>query len=82
MDKITLKWIKSTLANDENSSDEEIVTFFMEEGKMSEEEARAWVAKRTFYSMNIVMHDEDSKDIGIYDPKASIIKPLWISFLL
>ena len=76
MDKITLKWIKSTLANDENSSDEEIVTLFMEEGQMSEEEARAWVAKRTFYSMNIVMHDEDSNDIGIYDPKASIIKPL------
>ena len=76
MDKITLKWIKSTLANDENSSDEEIVTFFMEEGQMSEEEARAWVSKRTFYSMNIVMHDEDGNDIGIYDSKASIIKPL------
>jgi hypothetical protein len=76
MDKTTIAWIKSTLANDEYSSDEEIITYFMEEGQMSEEEARSWVAKRSFYSMNLVIEDDDGNDIGIYEPKSRTINPL------
>jgi hypothetical protein len=76
MDKTTLKWIKSTLANDEYSSDEEMVAYFMQEGSITEEEARNWVAKRNFYSMNLVIEDEGGKDIGIYDPKDCVVNPL------
>ena len=74
MDKTTIAWIKATLSNDENASDEELITYFMEEGPMSEAEARFWLAKRDFYMMNIVMHDDDGNDIGIYDPKTRTIK--------
>jgi hypothetical protein len=58
------KWVKSILSNDENSSDEELVTQLMSEGKMTEEEAKKWVSKRDFYLNNIVMDDGT-----IYDPR-------------
>jgi hypothetical protein len=57
-------WIKSVLSNDETSSDEELVTHFMHEGKMTEKEARMWVSKRDFYLNNIVLDDGT-----VYDPK-------------
>lgn len=42
-------WVLDTLCNDENVSDEEMVTYFMEEGNVSEEQARSWVAEREYY---------------------------------
>ena len=50
-------WIKATLTNDEYSSDEEMMQYFITEGPMSKKEAELWVAKRSYYSMNIVMDD-------------------------
>jgi hypothetical protein len=55
MDMQTENWIKSTLSNDEYSSDEELIEYFMTEGPMSKEEAEKWVAQRSFYMNNIVM---------------------------
>jgi hypothetical protein len=41
--------IKQILANDEASTDAELVEHFMTEFQMSREEALAWVAKRNDY---------------------------------
>ena len=60
-------WIKSVLSNDEDSSDEELVAYFMKEGPMSEEEARQWVAKRKFYLNNIVFNDG-----SVYNPDVKV----------
>lgn len=57
LDKQTEKWIKATLSNDEYSTDEEMVEYFMTEGKLTKEEAQKWVAQRSFYMNNIVMDD-------------------------
>ncbi len=62
-------WIKAVLSNDEYSSDEEIVTYFMQEGELTSEEAQAWVAKRDFYRNNIVMNDGT-----VYDPRTGHAK--------
>ncbi len=43
------EWVLDTLCNDENDSDEEMVAYFMEEGNVSKEQARAWVAERGYY---------------------------------
>lgn len=59
-------WILAVLSNDEYSSDEEIVTLFMQEGGLTEQEARAWVEKRDFYLKNIVLDDGT-----IYTPSAA-----------
>lgn len=58
------KWIKSVLSNDEYSSDEELVTYFMQEGNLTEDEAKAWISKRSFYLNNIVLDDG-----MVYDPR-------------
>lgn len=47
MDRITRKWVDAVLANDEVSSDEELVQYFMVEGTMTEANARAAVALRS-----------------------------------
>lgn len=57
------KWIRSVLSNDEYSSDEELVKYFIEEGKMSEKEAKGYVAKRNYYLCNIVLDNGE-----IYKP--------------
>jgi hypothetical protein len=46
MDEKTIFWIKQTLANDENSSDEEMLEYFVKEGGLSQHEATRWVALR------------------------------------
>ena len=46
MDAKTKQWIKSTLSNDEYSSDEEMLEYFMKEGPLSYEEAARWLALR------------------------------------
>lgn len=43
------EWVLDTLVNDEVSTDEEMVAYFMQEGSVSEEQARAWVAERAYY---------------------------------
>ncbi len=42
------RWIKATLANDEDSTDEELLTYFTENG-VEEKEAKAWISKREKY---------------------------------
>jgi hypothetical protein len=75
MDKLTIKWIKDQLSNNEYASDEELLADFIE-GGVPESEAQAWLAKRWLYSLHIVMQDDDGNDIGIYDPRSGRIKPL------
>jgi len=59
-----LEFIKSTLSNDEYSSDSELVELFSRECHMSIEEAQGWVDQRSTYLNNIVM-DDGSR----FDPK-------------
>jgi hypothetical protein len=40
------RWIVAVLANDEASTDEELVAHFMAEGGLNEKMARYWVGKR------------------------------------
>ena len=60
------KWIVAELSNNESSSDEELITHFMQEGPMTKEEASQWVSKRDFYLNNIVMDDG-----SVYQPPAT-----------
>jgi hypothetical protein len=48
-------WIETVLSNDEVSSDQELVQYFMEEGGLTQREACHWVAKRDIYQKNIVI---------------------------
>jgi hypothetical protein len=75
MDQKTIYWVKSTLTNDENASDEEMRAYFIE-GGLTEAQADEWIAKRSFYRNNIVVEDDDRNDIGIYDPNTRSIRPL------
>ena len=43
------QWIDAVLANDEASTDEELVAYFMQEAPMSEQAARNLVATRADY---------------------------------
>lgn len=52
-DQLT-EWIEGVLANDEASTDEELVELFVTEGKLDRATAEAWVAQRTKYMMGIV----------------------------
>lgn len=63
-----LLWIKSVLSNDEVSSDEELVAHFVENG-LAEPEAKRWIAKRSYYLNNIVLHDDAGNDLGVYKPE-------------
>ena len=53
MDAKTKFWIKQCLANDENSSDEELLEHFVKAGGLSRVEAAQWVALRTEYRVNM-----------------------------
>ncbi len=44
-----LNWIKDSLSNDENSSDEELVEFFINEIGLTQQQAEYWISKRTYY---------------------------------
>ena len=44
-----VRWIEAVLSNDENSTDEAMVKYFMVEGGLSERTARRWVARRGEY---------------------------------
>lgn len=41
-----IKWIDSTLLNDEDSTDQEIINYFVKNGPMSKVEAEFYVAQR------------------------------------
>ena len=45
-DKKYYQWISAVLQNDENSTDQELRTYFMKEGKMSLKEADFYVKQR------------------------------------
>jgi hypothetical protein len=75
MDRKTIYWVKTQLTNDENSSDEEMRSYFIE-GGLTEAEADEWIARRSFYRQNIIIEDDDHNDIGVYDPYARSIQPL------
>ena len=49
--------IKATLSNDEKSTDEELIAYFMKEGGLSREVAASWVAKRSEYLNSVKSGD-------------------------
>jgi hypothetical protein len=75
MQRKTMDLVKDALTNFDNTSDEELRAYFIENG-LSETEADEWLAKRSFYNSNIVMQDDDGNDVGIFDPHSQAIKPL------
>lgn len=51
-------WLSSSLANDENTSDEEMIEHFQKEGGLTERQARGAVAKRKdFEGFSMSYHD-------------------------
>jgi hypothetical protein len=46
-------WIKATLSNDEGSTDDQLIDYFMTEGKMTKDEAIYWIGQRSYYLNNI-----------------------------
>jgi hypothetical protein len=49
LDFQTAHWVAAVLTNDETASDDELVSYFMEEGKFTKEEAEVLVTKRSEY---------------------------------
>lgn len=49
MDKNTVKWIETVLSNDEVSTDEELIQYFMDEGKFNRKDAEEIVKSRGWY---------------------------------
>ncbi len=49
LDSQTAHWVEAVLTNDETASDEELVVYFMQEGKFTKEEAEVLVSKRGEY---------------------------------
>ncbi len=64
MDAQTIAWIKQTLSNDEYSSDEEMLEYFMKEGPLSSEEAEQWLALRPRYRTDPFCEVEPGDEIG------------------
>jgi hypothetical protein len=54
MNAAQLERVVATLANDENSSDDDLLVFFVDSVGVSREEAMEQIAKRTYYLNNIV----------------------------
>jgi len=52
MDNKKIEWIEGVLSNDENSTDQEMVEYFMSEG-LKKREAVSWVTLRDEYSGGI-----------------------------
>ena len=70
-----MHWVKSILTNDENSTDEEMRAYFIE-GGLTDSQADEWIARRSFYRMNIVLEDDQHNDIGIFNPHTGTVEPL------
>jgi hypothetical protein len=65
MDSKTKDWIKQTLANDEYSSDEELLEYFMKEGGLSRDEAVQWVALRPQYMREVFCDAEPEEQTEV-----------------
>ena len=68
MDAKTKDWIKQCLANDENSSDEELLEYFVKECGLSRVEATQWVALRPEYRVNMFCTIEPDDPKGDNEP--------------
>jgi hypothetical protein len=68
MDAKTKSWIKQTLANDEASSNEELLEFFVKEGGLSRAEAARWVALRPEYMRDMFCTIEPDDPKGDSEP--------------
>src|SRR5687768_12843181 len=69
MDAKTKFWIKQILANDEASSDEELLEHFVKEGGLSRDEATRWLALRPQYMREVFCDaepDEEIEDVQSY----------------
>jgi hypothetical protein len=49
----TIAWLKDTLTNDEVSTNEELIAWFITEGKLTQAEAEKWVNLRRAYQIGI-----------------------------
>jgi hypothetical protein len=68
MDAKTKFWLKQTLANDEASSDEELLEFFVKEGGLTREEAARWIALRPEYLRDMFCTTEPDDPKGDREP--------------
>jgi hypothetical protein len=75
MDEQKIYWVKDTLCNNDDASDEEIRAYLIE-GGLTEDEADEWVAKRIFYLNHMVVQEDQYSDIGIWDPKTRSVQSL------
>jgi hypothetical protein len=51
------KWVRATLSNDEHSSDDELLEYFMQEGEIDQDTAKRYVSYRDLYLRHIVLDD-------------------------
>jgi hypothetical protein len=51
------KWVRATLSNDEHSSDDELMEYFMQEGEIDQDTAKRYVSYRDLYLRHIVLDD-------------------------
>jgi len=68
MDAKTKLWIKQCLANDEVSSDDELLEHFVKEGGLSREDAGGWVALRAEYLRDMFCTIEPDDPKGDREP--------------
>jgi hypothetical protein len=68
MDAKTIAWIKQALANDEASSDEELLEHFVKKGDLSRDEAARWVALRPQYLREVFCDIEPDEQIDEEQP--------------
>ena len=68
MNAQTIAWIKQILANDEVSTNEELLEHFVKEGGLSQKEAARWVALRPEYLRDIFCTIEPDDPKGDSEP--------------
>jgi len=68
MDAKTIAWIKDILSNDEASSNEELLEFFVKEGGLSRDEAARWLALRPQYMREVFCDAEPEEETEVEQP--------------
>ena len=68
MDAKTIVWIKQILANDEASTNEELLEHFVKEGGLSQDDAARWLALRPQYMREVFCDAEPDEPIGDSEP--------------
>ena len=68
MDTKTIVWIKQILANDEASSDDELLEYFVKEGGLSRDEANRWLALRPQYMREVFCDAEPEDETEVEEP--------------